>query len=230
VLALDVFERTVTAADGPPAEGRELARALEAEMDDDMWGLFLNLFRKVKARMMEELDPDAIDIALPAREIRQGLLFEYRRIFPWADTFSCVIGPDRWVAVDAYCLRPGCPCSEVELQLFRVGGESSPPEDTLAPSAFLFFDYRTGKARLEEASPGCPRAGEFIGVLRKARPALKRTLRTRHDQLRRIAERSLGSSRSDPAGRAPVPDKPPAVGRNDPCPCGSGKKFKKCCG
>ena len=21
-----------------------------------------------------------------------------------------------------------------------------------------------------------------------------------------------------------------AVGRNDPCPCGSGKKYKKCCG
>jgi uncharacterized protein YecA (UPF0149 family) len=22
----------------------------------------------------------------------------------------------------------------------------------------------------------------------------------------------------------------PHVGRNDPCPCGSGRKFKKCCG
>ncbi|MGH9890873.1 MAG: PBPRA1643 family SWIM/SEC-C metal-binding motif protein [bacterium] len=22
----------------------------------------------------------------------------------------------------------------------------------------------------------------------------------------------------------------PTAGRNDPCPCGSGKKFKKCCG
>lgn len=22
----------------------------------------------------------------------------------------------------------------------------------------------------------------------------------------------------------------PEVGRNDPCPCGSGKKYKKCCG
>jgi uncharacterized protein YecA (UPF0149 family) len=22
----------------------------------------------------------------------------------------------------------------------------------------------------------------------------------------------------------------PRVGRNDPCPCGSGKKYKKCCG
>jgi len=22
----------------------------------------------------------------------------------------------------------------------------------------------------------------------------------------------------------------PKIGRNDPCPCGSGKKYKKCCG
>ena len=24
--------------------------------------------------------------------------------------------------------------------------------------------------------------------------------------------------------------KPQKIGRNDPCPCGSGKKYKKCCG
>jgi uncharacterized protein len=34
---------------------------------------------------------------------------------------------------------------------------------------------------------------------------------------------------------ASQPAMPPAptvakVGRNDPCPCGSGKKYKKCCG
>jgi uncharacterized protein YecA (UPF0149 family) len=23
---------------------------------------------------------------------------------------------------------------------------------------------------------------------------------------------------------------PPKVGRNEPCPCGSGRKYKKCCG
>jgi SWIM/SEC-C metal-binding protein len=28
--------------------------------------------------------------------------------------------------------------------------------------------------------------------------------------------------------RQPVPSAP-KVGRNEPCPCGSGKKFKKCC-
>ena len=30
-------------------------------------------------------------------------------------------------------------------------------------------------------------------------------------------------------GTAPVNENQPKVGRNDPCPCGSGKKFKKCC-
>ena len=29
---------------------------------------------------------------------------------------------------------------------------------------------------------------------------------------------------------APVRRDAPKVGRNDPCPCGSGKKYKKCCG
>jgi uncharacterized protein len=32
-------------------------------------------------------------------------------------------------------------------------------------------------------------------------------------------------------GRPAQPDQPPSkIGRNEPCPCGSGKKFKKCCG
>ena len=28
----------------------------------------------------------------------------------------------------------------------------------------------------------------------------------------------------------PVVRETPRVGRNDPCPCGSGKKYKQCCG
>lgn len=31
-------------------------------------------------------------------------------------------------------------------------------------------------------------------------------------------------------GGEPIRREEPKVGRNDPCPCGSGKKFKKCCG
>ena len=31
-------------------------------------------------------------------------------------------------------------------------------------------------------------------------------------------------------GTGPIKRATPKVGRNEPCPCGSGKKFKKCCG
>jgi uncharacterized protein len=41
---------------------------------------------------------------------------------------------------------------------------------------------------------------------------------------RREDPRDFGT-RSDPLQRAT-----PKVGRNEPCPCGSGKKFKRCCG
>ncbi|MDZ4661523.1 MAG: SEC-C metal-binding domain-containing protein [Pseudomonadota bacterium] len=42
---------------------------------------------------------------------------------------------------------------------------------------------------------------------------------------------SQGSRGAGPQGpREPITRDQPKVGRNDPCPCGSGKKFKKCHG
>lgn len=56
--------------------------------------------------------------------------------------------------------------------------------------------------------------------------------------LKRVAERGGTIEHPDPIERKTLqklfrsaPDMiPPGVGRNDLCPCGSGKKFKKCCG
>ena len=39
------------------------------------------------------------------------------------------------------------------------------------------------------------------------------------------------SSEADPTAYSPtLADEVPKVGRNDPCPCGSGKKYKQCHG
>jgi len=55
----------------------------------------------------------------------------------------------------------------------------------------------------------------------------------------RLPEAAEEAKASAQAGQAGAPGKAPAavvtrvadkVGRNDPCPCGSGKKYKKCCG
>ncbi len=41
---------------------------------------------------------------------------------------------------------------------------------------------------------------------------------------------SRGEGDNEAAKRQPVINKGKKVGRNDPCPCGSGKKYKRCCG
>ena len=63
------------------------------------------------------------------------------------------------------------------------------------------------------------------------RPPARRPEAPSQDPSRGLAPLSLDSGpefSSRPT--LPPPPKYPGVTRNDPCPCGSGKKFKKCCG
>lgn len=44
------------------------------------------------------------------------------------------------------------------------------------------------------------------------------------------AEQGVAAKAEAPAVTEPIVNEAPKVGRNDPCPCGSGKKYKQCCG
>jgi preprotein translocase subunit SecA len=44
------------------------------------------------------------------------------------------------------------------------------------------------------------------------------------------AEGLPGEVQGQPVSKSPLRREAPKVGRNDTCPCGSGKKYKKCCG
>ena len=57
-------------------------------------------------------------------------------------------------------------------------------------------------------------------------PKAKPPLSLRHKENDDLA---YSGSQTTDAGNQPAKAKP-RVGRNDPCPCGSGKKYKKCCG
>ena len=61
----------------------------------------------------------------------------------------------------------------------------------------------------------------------KPEVAVKETPKTVQDVFAGIMTDATGG-RVQVRARPKAP--PPNVGRNDPCPCGSGKKFKKCCG
>jgi SEC-C motif-containing protein/uncharacterized protein DUF1186 len=58
--------------------------------------------------------------------------------------------------------------------------------------------------------------------------------RERHPPIDDVVDATAWWARLDDAAESAVAAQPyrapPKVGRNEPCPCGSGKKFKKCCG
>jgi len=68
-----------------------------------------------------------------------------------------------------------------------------------------------------------------LKTLRKAveerYPEIYRKLKTRHHKLK-----TLYTICKKGNGFSPQLVSKKEVGRNDPCPCGSGKKYKKCCG
>ncbi len=81
----------------------------------------------------------------------------------------------------------------------------------------------------DEAGP------EPVGVTQAQRAAAQATMQDFTRSIQRKKDREMeamqflgGDSSTSSADSAPVRNA--KVGRNDPCPCGSGKKFKKCCG
>jgi len=70
---------------------------------------------------------------------------------------------------------------------------------------------------------------ETLGILFRIAIAAPREI----DEMQKPREQNLvfsGSGDAEPPKRQPIKRKEKKVGRNAPCPCGSGKKYKKCCG
>jgi preprotein translocase subunit SecA len=66
---------------------------------------------------------------------------------------------------------------------------------------------------------------------RQRQEAARRALEFQHAESAAVAAAALPqAAAAEPHPHAPVLRDQPKVGRNDPCPCGSGKKFKQCHG
>ena len=245
---LDVFERAANTRVESVPEGVALAGAVVAEMQPADWERLAQLFLTVKRRQMERMDLDALHVSFP-REVMEGngSMVGYAEVFPWSDPFAFTRADTRWVADDQYCVQPGCKCTQTALAFCRMTAPAVPPGRPAECDVFLRHDYTRGKTEVLEASPGGPAADELMQALRAAHSDLERTFQERHRQMKRLGERLLSKTRrrskrafsyrvDEGVGESPaVPPTPPAkpapkAGRNDPCPCGSGKKYKRCCG
>lgn len=245
---LDLSKRELANRRGSAPEGVALGRAFLAEAQEPEWAWLCEFFYVAKRRQMATMDLDTLAVDLPADfQDDAGTMVSYRDVFPWAEMMKFTHGGSEWFAQDQYCARPGCTCTEVGLGCFQLPAGDQPSAEPLESATFLFLDYVTGKTRVDEAEPGSPGPDALLQSLRAAHSDLAGILLKRHGELQHLGRRVVDSSGRQ-ARRAPFPlddateawltqPPPPQIaralarpGRNAPCPCGSGKKFKKCCG
>ncbi|MDP6424751.1 MAG: SEC-C metal-binding domain-containing protein [Planctomycetota bacterium] len=148
----------------------------------------------------------------PAYE--RGNLVEYMDVFPCAWDLSVVHERDLHAVIDSYCLVRQCECRQVHLQFHNMSNAGLE-----AGGLCVSIDDYSEIAEREGAT-----ALALWSRIIMDKPA--DFFAKRYAEIRRVAGRDL-----------PVPAKsaimsngrPRKVGRNEPCPCGSGKKYKRCC-
>ncbi len=158
--------------------------------------------------------------------LKRGTCVAWIDLFPKAEPWVFEGDGAKFLAEDQYCPEASCDCNDVTFVLHRIeprGPERS--EGVLLGAVKL--DLRTGRSRVHETEPGQSNTTllRITDALLASRPGLRQELDHRFRFMRGfaswLAEQRL-ANRPRPAAAA-------AVGRNDPCPCGSGRKFKKCC-
>lgn len=246
---LDMFKRAVYPQVKSSPEGATLAGAVATELQASDWEALAQFFLATKRRQMEVMDLDTIEVVFPEVVMAgESSMVGYREVFPWGEAFEFAVGGARWMVRDLYCVQPGCTCTASALEFYRLpdGAMSAPVR--LVPEALLRYNYVSGKTEVEEAKQVRWAAGQSMEALRERYPDLAQIVSHRHQQLQRLGQRLLAKPRrqrkrpfwsrlgggEDPEESAPASAPKvaahPKVGRNDPCPCGSGRKFKKCCG
>ena len=220
-LEMNLANRSVDNIKDAPPEALLLAQEIKAQITDAEWKQLKELYfaGKVEATAQCDLDQFKLDLG-PEFMGRDNLMVGFYQIFPFAAPGLFTLGADEWTFDDQYCVNLKCDCEEAILSFIRC----SPTDHSTRPSISIRYNYSQNKITEvipESDTDGIP-GNVLLQALLSAQPDLNDFLIKRHAILRKIIKRSL------PLQTVRLPVSKP--GRNDPCPCGSGKKYKKCCG
>lgn len=148
-----------------------------------------------------------------------GRLVSWFEIYPDDRNLILQMDGDIYLADDMYCINPGCSCKEVGLNFSKVteAGLGHLGAIRVEMPSCRLSDIMDGKA--EEKT-----LGRLLDLFVQMRfPNILK------DRLKKVGPVGKEIVRLSTRKGAPSTRSASKVGRNDPCPCGSGKKYKKCC-
>ncbi len=225
-VSVDLGTRTIDGAFREAASQSDIAFAevLLAAMEPSDFELLGRLHFMIKSQETELAKPSEIKANFDFDEIeRSSIMPTYNDILPYAETMQVVACGIEYAVLDQYCVRSGCTCTDAHLYILPVKEEDD-ALDTIG-LANVNYEEKTWEPDGNESLP-CDVAA-FKRLIESSFPDVYSKLKARHKKLRAIYANSRKRARAATSIADSIYQKP--AGRNDPCPCGSGKKFKKCC-
>ncbi len=228
-VTLDVFEPKWLKHGSSNRASRSLGRDLARDFDAEDWTVLRRFFLDAKLRLIKEADLASFDDAdFPHDEIEnESLLIAYRQVVPFDEHLRVEVEGEFFLIDDLYCVKPRCPCRDVHLFFVPIPREAPAhriPIKDISGETYFVLDLDKGRWELEEQGEATADSAAMMeAFFEQLRP--RAMLKERRRVLRAMYRNYLRR-----IGRTPAPKVARAkVGRNDPCPCGSGKKHKKCC-
>ncbi len=158
-----------------------------------------------------------------------GELVRYNEVLRYSEYLHVQLDQQEHLIRDYYCLNPGCNCTEITIALFSL------EQSEIEPVCSCRVNYSKNRF-MKIGREGCFTTIEKLrGAVLKQYPDFYAKLQQRHTRMREIYKNSREQSQAQAGGLPALHNSQPMrrgegrVGRNEPCPCGSGKKYKKCC-
>jgi len=156
-------------------------------------------------------------------------------------TFFFVFEGREFLVEDHYCVNPDCDCRTVTLEFWERTQEFHPQRHVTVRQrliAAFTLEGKLSEVRFTE-EPASTTKYLLLAWTRRGDVYFPE-YRRRYEQIKAVGKRSFPPTpETQPTaviekGLQPEPrktriDAKPHVGRNDPCPCGSGLKYKRCC-
>ncbi|MFO7850272.1 MAG: SEC-C metal-binding domain-containing protein [Spirochaetia bacterium] len=231
LITLDVANKTASPVKKQKnyEQCRLFADAFLSEIPDDLWHRMytdLSTVKNTEYHKIHDFESLELDFSPYEEDIKQALCIPYKDFFPFCDDLIIEYNEKKFMLFDQYCVKPGCNCSDVFLSFYSLD-----ITHTAERFATINYDYKKDSWKLEDRfdkeSENLIR--QLLEVKRGRLSEIGRMCKKRHRLLRHLyihyRERMVPTE---------LPGMPllnnQKVGRNDPCPCGSGLKYKKCCG
>jgi len=204
-----------------PKEDLEFAERFLRKLDENDFQILYKSHFAFKNKISEEASLDSIDAIFEYHEVENnGLMSAYNDVLPYGDQLFVTINGKQCIILDQYCLLPKCSCTDTFLNIFSIDKVGKTGKELYAAS----LNYRKKQWKLIEEDLFPVTLKTVRTAIEDQLPNIYKQLHKRHIKLKAIYAHCKKKHYS-PKEELQLPK----VGRNDPCPCGSGKKYKKCC-